>query len=380
MKVLQISSDFTGSKVHTNLFRRLDALGVEQTVYCPMRNPEAAGSNYFEGVRSKIIYDYVIKKHHKMFYHKKIRDVFQSLDRQILQKEQFDLVHAPQLFSEGAVAYEIFKKYGTPYCVAVRSTDVDAFLRYAPHTWLKGRDVLLNASKIFFISMAAQRALEKHIAIKSIVGKIKDKFVFQPNAIDDFWLNNIVAKEKEHYESINILYVGSFDGYKNVERLIKAVLVLHKEYPTIKLNIVGGGMKEHRPLLLKRINQLIESHADVVNFMGSISDKEDLAQVYRCNDIYAMPSVETFGLVYIEALSQNTPVLFSLGHGIDGLTDKNIGVGVKPQSTESIVAGLRQMICRIEEYKNVAALVDFRLFDWDVIAKKYYTWYCQIVG
>ena len=49
MKVLQICNDFAGSKVHVSLVRKLDEKGVEQVVYCPVRDQKLIGVNRFEG-------------------------------------------------------------------------------------------------------------------------------------------------------------------------------------------------------------------------------------------------------------------------------------------------------------------------------------------
>ena len=48
MKVLQICNDFAGSKVHVSLVRKLDEKGVEQVVYCPVRDQKLSrGISFF---------------------------------------------------------------------------------------------------------------------------------------------------------------------------------------------------------------------------------------------------------------------------------------------------------------------------------------------
>ena len=37
MKILHIASDFSNTKVHSNLVKELDGLGVEQVVFNPIR-------------------------------------------------------------------------------------------------------------------------------------------------------------------------------------------------------------------------------------------------------------------------------------------------------------------------------------------------------
>ncbi len=60
MKVLQICNDFAGSKVHVSLVRKLDEKGVEQVVYCPVRDQKLIGVNRFEGTHVEFIYSYII--------------------------------------------------------------------------------------------------------------------------------------------------------------------------------------------------------------------------------------------------------------------------------------------------------------------------------
>ena len=45
MKILQIANDFCRTKVHSNLFKELDRIGVEQTVFNAVREEEAIGRN-----------------------------------------------------------------------------------------------------------------------------------------------------------------------------------------------------------------------------------------------------------------------------------------------------------------------------------------------
>lgn len=47
MKILHICNDFAGSKVHVNLVKKLDDIGISQIVYCPVRNKLSMGKNQF---------------------------------------------------------------------------------------------------------------------------------------------------------------------------------------------------------------------------------------------------------------------------------------------------------------------------------------------
>ena len=152
MHILHISSDFCNTKVHLNLYQKLSDLGLNQTIYCPVRSEEQIGRNRYSAENTNIIYDFVVKPYHRYVYHLKRLKVFHSLQNKVDVKN-VDLIHAATLFSDGGQAYKIFKKYHVPYVVAVRNTDINGFLDLLPNTWPAGIKILRYAEKIFFISI-----------------------------------------------------------------------------------------------------------------------------------------------------------------------------------------------------------------------------------
>lgn len=371
MRILHICNDYCGSKVHSNLYRELDKLGVNQTMYTCCRTTNEEGKNSFEGKHIDFIYNRVLTTKHRFLYHLKIRTSYRGLLAAITPKE-YDLSHAVTLFADGAVAYRLYKEYGVSYVVTVRNTDINEFLAIAPHTWPIALKVLRNARKIIFISKAPQEKFCRHFVIKRILPDIQDKFIIQPNGIDNYWLNNIWKGEKNL--SHNIIYVGKFDVNKNVVRLIKAVLNMQTRIPDIHLHLVGGdGWRE------KDVLKLVEANKSVITCHGKIFDKDKLKALYRECSIFAMPSIhETFGLVYIEALSQGLSVLYTKNQGIDGLIDERVGEKVNAMSSASIMDGLCKMLENRKMYLSYE-VVDFRLFRWPIIAENYHQLYINVL-
>ena len=134
MNVLHICNDFCGSKVHRNLYAALDQKGIKQTVYTYFRHPDLDGKNKFDANNTHFLYSYILRPYHRILYPLKVRTVYQNLGSNI-DLCQFDIIHATTLFSDGAIAYRIYKKYNIPYIIAVRNTDINTFLKYAFHTW-----------------------------------------------------------------------------------------------------------------------------------------------------------------------------------------------------------------------------------------------------
>lgn len=374
MHILHISNDFSNSTVHASLYKELDGLGVDQIVFNPIRTSkrESIGKNEFPSLHTRFVYADVVKPIHRYLYHFKRRCIFKELLNKI-DVTKFNLVHATTLLSDGGVALSIYRKYHIPYVVAVRNTDINGFLDKMPHTWLSARSILLNAQRIFFISQGLKEKFENHRVIKPFVSRIKDKMVLIPNGIDDYYLANIQTAQREGHK---VIYIGDFSNNKNVLRLGKAILQLQKEpeLSDISLTIIGGGNNED-----DSVEKMINSYPKVFHYVGKIYDKEVLCSIMREHKAFAMPSIhETFGLVYIEALSQNLPVLYTKGQGIDGLFDGAVGIGVNPLSIKEIASALKQILLSSGVYSN--ACVDFDAFRWSTIALKYREHYRDLLG
>ena len=371
MRILHICNDFCGSKVHANLYKRLDDLNVEQTIFTYYRGTRKEGKNQFEAKHTSFIYRGILRTWHRVFYHLKIKKVYSDFKKDDAPLD-YDLVHATTLFSDGAIAYQLHKEFNLPYIVTVRNTDVNAFLGIAPHTWLMGLRILRNAHRIVFISKALKVKFSKHIAIRKILPDIQNKFVLQSNGIDDYWLNNINRNERP--TSYNVIYVGRFDRNKNVVRLIKAVLNLKQLFPHVKLHLVGGDGSK-----VDEVLKLVENHSDCLFYHGEIYDKDKLIELYRKCSIFAMPSIhETFGLVYIEALSQNLAILYTRGQGVDGMFDQCVGEAVNSRSIKSIENGLKKMLEQPSAY-HAFNIIDFDEFRWEKIAGRYKRIYEEVL-
>lgn len=362
-KVLHICNDFANSKVHSELYKQLDNQGVEQIVYCPIRNKKLEGQNYFDGEHTQIIYSYILRPLHRIFFNAKIDKISKDISKQI-DLSQISYVHATNLFSDGAVALHLKRKYGIPYIVAVRNTDMNAFLKYMPHLWWVHREVIREADKIISITPMLQRRINSHISLIGMRNLAKEKNIVISNGLNAFWLNNISAQTKQNAH--NICYAGNFDSNKNVMRLIDAVLSLKTEFADIHLDLAGSNGEQEKDIL-----DMAKKHPDVIEYHGRITDKNIMKNFYSNNNVFAMPSNhETFGLVYVEAMSQGLSILYTKNEGIDGFFEENIGESVNPQSVESITNALRNLLAHPDNYDHIAK-EKFCEFDWTQIAKKY---------
>lgn len=370
MRILHICNDLFGSKVHLNLYDALSEKGVEQVVFVPRREggtePEIRMSKSISLAVAK-----VVKPYHRLCYHIKRMVIYDALEQSV-DLRSCDLIHATTLFSDGGVAYKAHQKYHLPYFVTVRNTDVNGFLRLLPHTWISGWRILLHADRIFFVSKAIMERFSSNCVIRPILPRIQDKFVLQTNGLDEYWCDHV---RREKTTNQKVLYIGDFSDNKNVKRLIEAVVMLREEnrFSDLTLTLVGGERVES-----KELPRLINQYDGIVNFIGEVRDKDQLCGIMREHTIFAMPSIyETFGLAYVEALSQNLAILYTKGQGVDGMFDEQVGIGVDPYSVESIRRAIARMVEHRGDYSNDG--VDFESFRWSSISERYKSFYSNQV-
>jgi glycosyltransferase involved in cell wall biosynthesis len=370
MKCLHICNDLLGSKVHENLYSHLEALGLEQVIYYNIRpNSIGKAAQYEDKTALNVVGSKPLKKYHRILFRNKINHLYKDLDEK-LDLKTFDLVHATTIYGDGAVALKIYENYGIPYILAVRSTDVNLFLRFRKDLNPLMKSILINAKKIIFISESMANNFFKNPSIKKLEENLKSKCETIYNGLDKFWLQNIATKKS--LRPHKLLFIGKFNRNKNALNLIYAVLKSHQEDQPITLDLIGEGGRQERKIIL-----LAEKHKDIIKYHGPVYDKNELRKIFNSSDIFAMTSIaETFGLVYVEALSQGLPILFTKNQGIDGTFEVNIGEAVEPKSIDSIADGINRIIANYNSYE--LNKIDFTIFKWENIANKYLKLYQSV--
>ncbi len=379
LKVLHIANDYSGSTVYKNLICELDHLGIEQTVYTPVKAASSIGKNKINlhVAGSEIIYSYILNKSiDKIFYRLKIRKTLKDIESKV-DLSRISFIHAHTWYTDGGVAYLLSKKYNIPYIVTIRNSDLNAFQKYLVHERLFGKRILEKAKSIVLIAASYKPRVLNLPSLQSSKKEIEHKIKIIPNGVDPFWIEHSRTKKvkKEAQDTFNILFIGKFTKDKNITALQEAVLLLHKESGIkVKLHIVGGDGSE-----TKKVLKQIKIFPDLFKYYGKVYDKEQLLGIFRNCDIFAMPSrYETFGLVYVEAMLQDLPILYTQNEGIDGYYDERIGEKVQRFGTKEVKQKIENLIKDINDYDIPTEKIK-QNHDWTLIAKTYQALYQRTV-
>ncbi|KRG15756.1 hypothetical protein ACA30_04000 [Virgibacillus soli] len=368
MKVLHINSYYSTSKFYKNLYDNQVKDGLDISVFVPV-STSYKDDNFDYGDYAKVTINH--GKYDRFIFHLKQAKILKDVEEEYNIKD-YSLLHSHSLFANGYISYKLNKKYGIPYVVAVRDTDLNVFFKKRKLLWQTGIQILKNAKKIVLLSYPYKKQLLKKYIPKNLKQELEDKIEIIPNGIDSFWLDNKPNISMQAMgKTIKILQVGVISKRKNQRMTVAAVKALREQGYNVEVTFVG------------RINDkdiFTEiTRNSFVNYLEPLS-KEGLIEIYRSHDIFIMPSItETFGLVYAEAMSQGLPVLYSKNQGFDGqFLDGEAGYSVDSFDVENIKEKLIQVI---EEYEHISIgnIQRCKKFDWVDINKRYEELYKQMI-
>ena len=331
-KIIHICNDYSKQALYKALFLALSKNNIEQEIYVPVRSQDEIGKNLDPNLM--ITQSHILNPLDRIMFRKKIKKIHNDFLTKIKEFSSQDIIHAHFLYSDGAVALSLKKSFQIKYIVAVRNTDLNYFLKLRPDLYFLMISILKGAEKVIFLNHGYKNRLLKFLSCKDRP-MLEEKFLVIPNGINEEWLIP-VNQNYEPSKTLKLLYVGDFSKNKNVTLLIKAFTKMQYMGIDVSLRLAGGGGSDH-----DRVIKLLSEQSNSCEYLGRVNISE-LKKLYGSSDILVVPSkYETFGMVFIEALSQGCRVIFTEGEAISGLIDdKSIAVGLSKINTSEIIKSI----------------------------------------
>lgn len=363
MKVLHVNINYLGTALHQTMIQALDRQGVESRIFAPTSDRTKAVIQ----PRPNVTVAECFSKLDRWNYFLKQNKILNALLSEIDPKG-FDCVHAYTLFSDGNVALRLKQKYGLPYVVAVRDTDVNAFFKYRPHLRPLGVRILRQAAAVCFLSPAYQERVLNHFVPEACREEIRAKAQIIPNGIDAFYLNHPPEGPRAlPGRTLKVITVGKITPRKNILATAQALDLLRARGMEIEHTVVGAVEDTRMAQRLKN-----RPHTRCLPAQG----KEELLKLYRGSDLFVLNSTkETFGLVYAEALSQGLPVVYTRGQGFDGqFQEGEVGHSADARNLQDIA---RAVELTLGEYERIQprCVGSARKFNWADITRDYASLY-----
>ncbi len=259
-----------------------------------------------------------------------------------------------------------------PYIVTIHDASLFVHREYHPWRRIAALRLLMpiiarRATKIVTDSHYARRELQKALKLPAerfeVIYLAADRHfrpIVQPTAI----------QKKYHLPDRFVLYVGTLEPRKNLQRLLEAFAQLRRaaDHRQTKLVIVGAdGWR--MPDFKRQIDQL--GLQDGIVRLGYVDDTE-LPAIYSLATCLAFPSLhEGFGIPPLEAMACGIPVLTSRNSAMSEIC-ANAALYVDPTETASIEQGLHQLLCdrQLQATLRDAGFSRVRDFTWQETARK----------
>lgn len=367
MKILYLCNFYHTAMIFRDAMDVMEELGHDVLAFNSVEFGEPIDEKYRSIMDDKVIHCECYRKNDRYFYHVKQDKIYRKL-LEMTDVSSFDLIHSHTLFNGGWVARRIYHRFGVPYIVTVRNTDLNANLKY-PFFIPIARMIVKDSQKVLFLSESYREAFLKKCYTKKERELIYSKSEVVLNGLESFWLENRWNERHECHRPLRLLCVGTIDRNKNMKTVLETANQLNREKCPTMLTIIGKVADER-----VRENLMRGNHVELLPFMK----KEELIHYYREADIYVMPSFhESFGRVYAEAMTQGLPVIYTRGEGFDRIFDDGeIGYSVEPTNVAEIIHSIKKIMSR---YQIMAqrCIENASIFDWKNISDKLHAIYME---
>ncbi len=267
-----------------------------------------------------------------------IIDCFKNATLEAVNKFKPDVIHIHHASFTAWIGSYIKAVYKIPYIVTCHGTGI--LNTTLDKRWYSfGKIGLESADYIICVSPDTQKWL-----LRVYGYNLKRKTRILPGGIDleNYPENLNVSKINKKYNLENkkiVIYVGKLTKQKGVEYLIKAAPKINAE-----IFILGGG--DERNNLIKLKNKLLVENVHFLGYFGKEYITE-LKQFYSRADVVVVPSIwdEPLGLVVLEAMASNTPVVASNKGGIPLAVKNNYnGLLVRAKSYNQLSKQINMII------------------------------------
>ena len=364
MSILHICCNLAGSTVFPQLFEALRDEGHEQAVFVPEKYASNIGKNVPENVPTH--YRLTVRRSDAVFFFRKAQRSVPEIEKTV-DMAKVSLIHAHTLFTDGSIAHALHKRHRLPYVVTLRYSDIEAIWKYEPHLHPMARRILRDAAKVVFLSSAARDKVLSTWLNDKDRALIAPKTEIVPNGIRPVWLDGRAREALGN--PVRVGFAGRLNARK---RPLDALEAVHRAGEGFVFRACGAGELEES--LRAAMNSGDE-------FIGRAEGMDAMKAFYAGCDVLLVPSsAETFGMVYLEAMSQGVPVLYTRGQGFDGqFPEGEAGFSVVCGDTAQQAQMLREIISDYPA-RSARCIARAKEYAWPVVAARWSALYRSASG
>lgn len=245
-----------------------------------------------------------------------------------------DIVHCHRFTFEGIAGWLLARRFKAELFCSMRGEVERKVFRSKPTYRPLFRRIARDAARIYHVSAWYRAGFERYTGVDP------KKTDLLPNIV--FNARPVITPAAPRPVIVSPMSLRAIDK-KGLPELIAAFASVSQRLLGVSLEVIGEGPED----AVARVRALIAAHGlEGRVLLRDFMPHEALLEHLREAFAMALPShQETFGMVYPEALFAGTPILHTLGSGIDGYLDGlDVGVGVRPGNTSDIAAALVKLV------------------------------------
>ena len=357
MNVLHICRNLAGSTVFPQLFESLRDAGIRQTVFVPENTENNRDKNVPSGVPTH--YAVTLRTSDTLFFTQKAARTVPYIESN-LDLSGVELIHAHTLFTDGSIALRLSERHNLPFVVTLRYSDIAVIWKYELHLRPLARRILRRAKAVVCLSPVIR---EQVLNFSGCGGQeMAGKCFVIPNGLDPAWLEGAVPRPKPDFP-VRVGFAGNMNRRKRPLDALEAVHLADGGRGRFVFEGCGTGPLEEKVRAGLHAGDRL---------LGRISGREAMCDFYRDCDVLLVPSAaETFGMVYLEAMSRGVPVLYTRGQGFDGqFPDGDVGFAVPCGSTRVQAERLEALLDGYEA-RSARCIEGAGRYLWPLVTEKW---------
>ena len=377
MKILMLTWEYPPrvvggiSRVVNDLSKRLIKDGHEVTVVT-YREGNAPYYELDKGVKVYRVDNFMINSNNFIDWVMQMNFNMIAKASEIMQKEgKFDVIHAHDWLVSYA-AKTLKQSYNIPIVATIHSTEAgrNSGIRDNQQKYINDTEWMLTyeATEVIVNSNYMKSELQR------LFGLPFEKINVVPNGVNllafsgverDYEFRRKYAMDNEKI----ILFMGRLVYEKGVQHLIAAMPKILSAYNDAKLIIAGkGGMMDE---LKAQVDAL--GLGNKVYFVGYLNGK-DVQRMYKAADISVFPSTyEPFGIVALEAMLAERPVVVSDAGGLNEIVDhRETGMKCYSGNPNSIADSILELLFDQQLATNIVKKAKVKVrneYNWNKIAQ-----------
>ncbi|MBP2070980.1 glycogen synthase [Thermoanaerobacterium butyriciformans] len=187
-----------------------------------------------------------------------------------------------------------------------------------------------------------------------------------------------IARKKYGIDGKYILFVGRISRQKGIIHLIDAVKYLPED-----IKVVLCASSPDTEEIKMEMEEKVKLYPNII-WIDKMVTKEEIIELYSNAEVFVCPSIyEPFGIINLEAMACNTPVVASATGGIkEVVVDGETGFLVEPGNPEDLAEHIIKLLNDRELAATFGANGRKRveeMFSWESIAKKTYDMYEDVI-